>query len=84
MAELTYSTHARERMQERGVSDQDVELALKRPIRTRPGDPGTLWIDGHGTGGRVISVNVQAADKTFIITVGWPKESSTKDGRSRR
>jgi Domain of unknown function (DUF4258) len=84
MANLTYSTHARERMEERGVSERDVELALRRQVQTRPGDPGTLWIDGYGTRDRVIPVNVQTADRTFIITVGWPKHRTKRRGGSGR
>jgi hypothetical protein len=77
-AGLTYTGHALERMAERGVSEEEVELALRRRMRTRPGDPGTIWVDGYGTGNRVIPVCVRVADQKFVTTVGWPKEGGRR------
>jgi hypothetical protein len=74
VAELRYGEHAQERMEERGVTEEDVELALRRQVDVRPGEPGTIWIDGSGTGDRIIPVCVPIADQEFIITVGWPKQ----------
>jgi len=70
---LTFDPHARDRMEERGVSEEEVELALKRRVRHRPGEPGTIWIDGYGMGNRIIPVCVRLSDQTYVITVGWPK-----------
>jgi hypothetical protein len=74
VAEPRYGEHAKERMAERGVTEEDVELALRRRVGVRPGDPGTIWIDGNGAGDRIIPVCVPIADQGFIITVGWPRQ----------
>lgn len=79
MADVQYEPHARDRMEERGVSEQDVELALKRPIGApRPGQPGTIWIDGYGMGNRVIPVCVLTANHNHVKTVGWPREGGPR------
>jgi hypothetical protein len=74
MPPLEFDPHARDRMDERGVDEQDVELALKRQVRTRPGDPGSIWIDGYGKGGRIIPVCVLVANRDYIKTIGWPTQ----------
>ncbi len=76
MPELTYSNHARDMMEEREVTDKDVESALARQIGSpSPGQPGSVWIRGHAIGGRVLKVCVPANDHTYIITVAWPGSS---------
>lgn len=73
MPDLEYTEHARDRMAERIVSDTDVELALQRPRGApRPGEPGTIWIDGYGEGNRIIPVCVETMNHDRVITVGWP------------
>jgi len=70
--EIRYSDHARERMGERRVSERDVELALRHSIGDpAPGQPGTLWVEGHAVGGRILRVCVAASDRTFVITLAW-------------
>jgi Domain of unknown function (DUF4258) len=68
---LTYSDHARKRMDRRKVTEEDVELALARKTGDRPGEPGTMWIHGTATGGRTLSVCVTLADRRFVVTVAW-------------
>jgi len=59
-------------MIQRGVADEDVELALRHPIGDpAPGAPGTLWIEGYAVGGRILRVCVDAADQMFVITLAW-------------
>lgn len=65
-------------MAERGVGEEEVELALKRRKGTRPGDPGTIWIDGYGKGNRIIPVCVLTTNQRYIRTVGWPKEGGAR------
>jgi hypothetical protein len=66
-----YSTHARERMEERGITEADVETALKRRIgHPGPGEPGTVWMRGHAAGGRILKVCIRLADGK-IITLAW-------------
>jgi hypothetical protein len=59
-------------MRQRNVTEEDVELALARTSgRDRPGEPGTVWINGIATGGRTLSVCVTLADRRFVISVAW-------------
>jgi hypothetical protein len=58
-------------MLKRKVTEEDVELALSRPTGDRPGQPGTLWVHGVATGGRILSVCVTLAERRFIVTVAW-------------
>lgn len=67
---LRYSRHARERMLERGITENDVKFALSHPIGDPlPGRPGSIYIKGHATGGMIIKVCVRTTDKEYIITV---------------
>jgi hypothetical protein len=73
--DLEFDQHARDRMEERGVEEIDVELALKRQIRKRAADPGSIWIDGYGKGNRIIPVCVSTTKPNYYVTtIGWPKE----------
>ena len=74
MPPLEYDPHAKKRMAERGVDEQDVELALKRQIAKRAADPGSIWIDGYGKGDRIIPVCVLITNQSYVKTVGWPKK----------
>ncbi len=59
-------------MAERGAAEEDVELALRHPIGDpAQGSPGTLWIEGHAVGGRILRVCVRAADPEYVITLAW-------------
>lgn len=68
---LTYSDHARDQMRRRGVTEQQVEQALNRPAGNRPGEPGTIWINGIVAGGRRLSVCVRVHDRRYVVTVAW-------------
>jgi hypothetical protein len=68
-----FSKHAREKMAARGISDQDVEMALRHPIGPPyAAQPGSLWIRGHAVGGRILKVCVRATDHNYVITAAWP------------
>ena len=70
-----FTRHARQRMELRGVSDEDVEWALRRPIGDpRAGEPGTMWVWGHASGTRVLKVCVRVADPKVVISVAWQDE----------
>jgi hypothetical protein len=59
-------------MRQRNVTEEDVERALARTSGgDRPGEPGTVWINGIATGGRTLSVCVTLADRWFVISVAW-------------
>lgn len=59
-------------MAQRGVTETDVEWALKRETRQSPGEPGTIWHWGTASGGRTLKVLMPAADDSLVITVAWP------------
>lgn len=68
-----YSGHAKQQMQARGVTEQDVELALVHPQGAPlPGQPGSVWIRGYVTEGRILKVCVRATDHNYVITAAWP------------
>jgi hypothetical protein len=72
MPDLKFSDHARDRMRERGVTEADVELALRHPFgNPSPGQPGSIWIEGHAVGGRILRVCVETADQKNVITLAW-------------
>lgn len=70
--DLHYSRHAHTRMAERGITKADVHAALRRPIGApRPGQPGTLLIDGFAAGGRILRVCLRADDRMYVVTAYW-------------
>jgi Domain of unknown function (DUF4258) len=55
-----YSPHARIRMQERKISEADVEAALKRMSGDpRPGDKGRTVVYGYAPGQRILKIVLQ-------------------------
>jgi hypothetical protein len=70
--DIRYSDHARRRMTERGITDDDVAWALARRVGSpQPGEPGTLWIHGYASGRKILKVCVRATDEWFVITAAW-------------
>jgi hypothetical protein len=65
------TTHAKRQMELRRISQSDVELALRRQSGTSPGQPGSIWIEGHTAGGRILRVCVSVDDHEFVITAAW-------------
>ncbi len=68
------SQHALNQMEARGVSQEDVRLALNR----RSGVPvvannGKIQVFGYATGGRILKL-VLTPDQSEIITLAWPDE----------
>jgi hypothetical protein len=69
---LRYTFHARQRMRERGISEQDVEYAHRHPIgNPEPGArPGTLATTGPFPGrAGLLKVVVDSADSELVVTV---------------
>lgn len=65
--------HAQKRMAQRGITLEDIEQALNRRAGApSPGEPGTLWVRGYASGGRLLKVCVSATDHSNVITVAWP------------
>jgi hypothetical protein len=67
---LRFSHHARGRMAERGISQKDVESALRRTTEVRPGTGlGNLQVKGYDERGRLLEVVVRSDDREFVVTV---------------
>ena len=68
-----YSPHARKRMQERNISEDDVEAALKRPSGDpRPGDKGRTLIYGYAPRQRILKIVLQPDGQSVhsVMAVG--------------
>lgn len=59
-------------MARRGITEADVEWALRRENRREAGEPGTIWIHGMASGRRELKVCVRANDNDYVITAAWP------------
>jgi Domain of unknown function (DUF4258) len=65
---MRYVTHALQRMVERGITQEDVEIALSRPIGDpEPGDWGNVVITGL-VGGRRLAV---VCSKDGLVVSAW-------------
>ena len=68
------SKHARDQMAERHITDEDVEMALRRKRgNPRIGSNGAIQVFGYATQGRILKV-VLTPDRETIITLAWPDE----------
>ncbi len=66
---LSYSTHARSRMTERGITEADIDWALHhRTGDTQPGDNGRIVVYGCAPGQRILKV-VLSADEQTVVSV---------------
>jgi hypothetical protein len=62
-------SHARKRMDDRKISEDEVVAALKRRIGLpRPGDNGRVVVFGYGGGSRILKI-VLTADEQEIVSV---------------
>jgi dienelactone hydrolase len=65
----SFAPHARQRMTERGITDADVEAALKHRLgQPRPGDNGRIVVLGYAPGGRILKI-VLTPDEQCIVSV---------------
>jgi len=70
----SFSKHARMRMTERQITEDEVIRALNRPTRPpEPGDNGNIVVFGYGTGSRILKV-VLTADAQVVVSVMAPGE----------
>ena len=71
MPEPQMTAHARQRARQRGITEEQVREALAHEQRRSPGQPGSFWVFGLVTGGRILKVCL-TTDRTWITTVVWP------------
>jgi len=68
----SYSAHARKRMKERNITEDEVNTALKRQSGPpAPGDNGNIVRFGH-CGSRILKIVLSADEQTVVsvMTVG--------------
>jgi hypothetical protein len=77
---VKFTRHAREQMVKRGITEDDVKLALNRPIGDPfPGDLGNIRIDGRATKDRILSVVYPAnSAEVVVVTVYWQQDRATR------
>jgi hypothetical protein len=72
---LTISDHVRQRLRQRGVTEADLEWAMSHLTgNARLGEPGTKWVYGSTSSGRILKVCVKLDDPSYVITVAWPDQ----------
>lgn len=65
------SQHARDRMAQRGVTQEEVMAVVNRPLRGPiPGDRGNLVFEGYTRGTRVLRV-ITTSDRSLVVSVMW-------------
>lgn len=69
-----FSKHARDRMTDRQITDDDVQSALNRKYgEPRVGNNGAIVVLGYASRGRILKI-VLTPDQEEIITLAWPDE----------
>ncbi|GAB3279052.1 hypothetical protein GCM10027589_05430 [Actinocorallia lasiicapitis] len=63
--------HVKQRMAQRGITEDDLWAALGRRTRTHPGNSGNIWVYGHAPGGRILKVCLTPDEQT-VVTAVWP------------
>jgi hypothetical protein len=77
MPRITFSAHAKDQMQRRGITREDVRAALSSPHITYPGAStkgDTVVSVGTALGGRELCVVVADDDPTFVVTAYWKEQ----------
>ena len=64
--------HAEDRLAERGITMEDIQLALSRPTgQPQPGTSQTTATVGYASGGRRLKVVRSAADTDLVVSAYW-------------
>lgn len=80
---IRYGAHARMRMRERGISEEDVAFVLQNPADFRDDpDKGSVRLTAT-VGGRVLKVWVVApwpdGDRVFVKSTAWKDEEQWRN-----
>jgi hypothetical protein len=63
--------HAKQRMEEREITEEDIRAALAhRSGEPEPASPGKNWVFGYCGGSRILKV-LLTADEETIVSVMW-------------
>lgn len=66
------TSHVKQRMAQRGISEEDLESALSRTTGPpRPAGFGKVWVFGYAATGRILKVLV-TTEQDVVITAAWP------------
>jgi hypothetical protein len=72
---LVFTSHAMNRMLERGVTASQIQLVIDAPDNFRPGQPGTTVLTRALENDRILKVFVAGGFPvdvpTIIVTVAW-------------
>ena len=77
MLRITLSGHAKQQMQRRSITSQDIRSALANHHTTYPGtNPkgDTVVVVGTCPGGRDLCVVVSNDERTFVVTAYWKED----------
>jgi hypothetical protein len=70
MTEPRLTAHARERMKERNITEDEIRSALTRRTGTpAPASPGKIWVFGHSGQGRILKVLLTSNEETIVTVV---------------
>lgn len=67
------TSHALERMAERGITENDIEYAMNHRMGyPEPGNrPDTMVVRGFARGGGILKIVVSAADEGVFVSAMW-------------
>ncbi len=69
---VRYTAHARQQMQRRQITEEQVELVLQRPAGVpNPGNRHDTLVLSSPLGGRNLKVVVDSIDTELVVTVFW-------------
>jgi hypothetical protein len=78
MLRISLSTHAKQQMQRRSITVEEIRSALTNSHTTYPGTNlkgDTVVVVGTCPGGRDLCVVVAEEDRSFVVTTYWKEDS---------
>jgi hypothetical protein len=82
---ITYLPHARRRMEERGIPDEEVAVVLEAPAQEYPGNRGRTVAEWVVRGRRLatkVVYNLGAEDERIVVTVELGRPTLLRRRRS--